>query len=33
MGTGEPVKARYMYVIGTNSDGCHTYHKHVLGSR
>ena len=29
LGTGEPVRARYMCVIGTTSDGCHTWHRHV----
>ena len=24
LGTGEPVRARYMCVISTNSDDCHT---------
>ena len=29
LGTGESVRARYMCVIGTTSDGCHTWHRHV----
>ena len=29
LGTGEPVMAQYMCVIGTTSDGCHTWHRHV----
>ena len=29
VGTGEPVRARYMCVIGTTSGSRHTWHKHV----
>ena len=29
LGTGEPIRARYMCVIGTTSDDCHTWHRHV----
>ena len=29
VGTGEPVRAWYMYVIGTTGDGRHTWHRHV----
>ena len=29
LSTGEPVRARYMFVIGTTSDDCRTWHKHV----
>ena len=33
IGVGEPTKARYMGVIGITSDDCHTWHRHVRGSR
>ena len=29
LSVGEPTKARYMGVIGTTSDDCHTWHRHV----
>ena len=29
LGTGESIRAWYMCVIGTTSDGCHTWHRHV----
>ena len=29
VGTGEPARAQYMCVIGTISDGYHTWHRHV----
>ena len=29
MGTGEPVRARYMCIIGTTDDDRHTWHRHV----
>ena len=29
LGTGESVRAQYMCVIGTTSDGCQSWHRHV----
>ena len=29
VGTGKPVRARYMCVIGTTGDDRHTWHRHV----
>ena len=29
VGTGEPVRARYMRINGTTDDGLHTWHRHV----
>ena len=29
LGTGELVRAWYICVIGTTSDDCHTWHRHV----
>ena len=32
VGTGNPVRARYMCVIGTTGDGCYTWHRYVRES-